>query len=164
MNWTIYVTECVVAVVLFTGAIMIPLCKKPVWWIHDYPKDIQEEYFKTHERIPAEPLSTPALMKKGFALLLILAVLTVLMIFAGAKDFRTAFFASYGLWFLVDWYDCCFLDWILFANVKCIRLPGTEDMDKAYHQKMYHVVHSCIGMVLGLLPCLMCGLLVRLIL
>lgn len=164
MNWTIYLMECVATVLLFTGAIMIPLCRNPIWWIHDYPKDIQEKYFETHKRIPAEPISTPALIKKGVALVLILAMLTIMMIIAGATDFWTAFFASYGLWMIVDWYDCFFLDWILFANVKRIRLPGTEEMDEAYHQKRYHVVHSCVGMVLGLLPCLLCGVLVMLIL
>ena len=51
MNWTIYGIECAVSVVLFTGAIMIPLCRNAVWWIHDYPADIQEKYFETHERI-----------------------------------------------------------------------------------------------------------------
>lgn len=160
MNWMIYAIECTAALVLFTAAIMIPLWKNPLWWIHDYPRDIQEKYFETHERIPATPLSTPALIKKAVALLLIFAVLTALMIFAGATTFGEAFLASYSLWFIVDWYDCLFLDWVLFANVKRIRLPGTEHMDKAYHQKKYHVVHSCIGMALGLVPCLLCGMLV----
>lgn len=86
LNWTIYAIECVVAVVLFTGVIMIPLCKNPIWWIHDYPKDIQENILK-----------------------------------------------------------------------------HMKDMDKAYHRKKYHVVHLCIGMVLGLLSCLLCGLLAMLI-
>lgn len=39
--------------IAFTAMILIPLIKNPVWWIHDFPKDIQEEYFKTHERVPA---------------------------------------------------------------------------------------------------------------
>ena len=124
MNWTIYCIECVASVALFTGAIMIPLCRNPVWWIHDYPADIQEKYFENHERIPTKTLSVPVLLKKGFALLL---------------------------------YDCLFLDWVLFANVKRIRLPGTEQMDLAYHQKKYHVIRSLIGMALGLVPCLVCG-------
>ena len=33
-------------------------------------------------------------------------------------------------------------------------------MDKAYHQKKYHVVRSVIGMALGLVPCLLCALIV----
>ena len=116
MNWTIYCIECVASVALFTGAIMIPLCRNPVWWIHDYPADIQEKYFENHERIPTKTLSVPVLLKKGF-----------------------------------------FLDWVLFANVKSIRLPGTEQMDLSYHQKKYHVIRSLIGMALGLVPCLVCG-------
>ena len=163
MNWMIYGMECIVILILFTCAIMIPLCRNPVWWIHDYPQDIQEKYFETHERIPTQPLSFPVLLKKGVALILALAVFVGLVLLAGADDFWTAFFASYGIWFLVDWYDCFFLDWVLFANVKRIRLPGTEHMDQAYHQKEYHVVHSVIGMVLGLIPCLLCGLVVMVI-
>lgn len=163
MNWTIYILECAAVMILFTGVIMIPLCRNPVWWIHDYPRDIQEKYFETHERIPAAPISLPAVVKKSFAILLAAAVLVGLVILAGAKDFKSAFLASCGLWLVIDWYDCFFLDWVLFANVKRIRLPGTELMDKAYHQKKYHFVHSIIGMPLGLILCLLCGGIVALI-
>lgn len=164
MNWTIYLITCAGAVILFTGAIMIPLCKKPVWWIHDYPQDIQEKYFQTHERILTHPLTAPVLLKKGVALLLALAALVGVMLLAGADGFWSAFLASYGIWLLVDWYDCFILDWVLFANIRRIRLPGTEHMDRAYHQKKYHFIRSLIGMALGLLPCLLCGALVALIL
>lgn len=160
MNWMIYGMECIVILILFTCAIMIPLCRNPVWWIHDYPQDIQEKYFETHERIPTKPLSLPVLVKKGVALIMALAVLVGLVLLAGADNFWSAFLASYGIWFLVDWYDCFFLDWVLFANVKRIRLQGTEHMDEAYHQKKYHFIHSVIGMTLGLIPCLLCGLIV----
>jgi hypothetical protein len=52
---------------------------------------------------------------------------------------------------------------VLFANIKRIRLPGTEHMDNAYHQKLYHVRQSTIGMALGLIPCLLCGGIVALL-
>lgn len=163
MNWTVFVIECVVTSIVFTFMILVPLVKNPVWWIHDYPKDIQEKYFETHERIPVELLSTPVLIKKGFAILLAVVLMAGLAWLAGARDFMTAFLASYGLWLVVDWYDCFFLDWILFANMKSVRLPGTEDMDEAYRQKKYHFVQSCIGMLLGLIPCLLCGLVITMI-
>ena len=54
MNWTIIIIETIIMTIAFTAMILIPLVKNPVWWIHDYPKDIQEEYFKTHERVPSE--------------------------------------------------------------------------------------------------------------
>ena len=54
MNWTIIIIETIIMTIAFTAMILIPLVKNSVWWIHDYPKDIQEEYFKTHERVPSE--------------------------------------------------------------------------------------------------------------
>ena len=45
------------------------------WWIHDYPEDIQEEYFKTHERVPSKFFTKTVLVRKGFALLVTLAVM-----------------------------------------------------------------------------------------
>ncbi len=102
MNWIIYGIECAGVLILLTCLIMIPLCKNPVWWIHDYPKDIQEKYFETHERIPTEALSAPVLLKKGFVVLLALSILTALALAAGAADFRTGFLYSYGLWLLGD--------------------------------------------------------------
>lgn len=155
-----FIIECIGLIIAFTLAILIPLCKNPVWWIHDYPKDIQEKYFETHERIPAEPLSGPALVKKSVAILICLGVMVVLVKLAGADNFTQGFLLSYGLWVIVDWYDCFILDWVLFANIKRIRLEGTEHMDEAYHQKKYHFVQSCIGMILGLLPSLLCGMII----
>ena len=48
MNWTIIIIETIILTAVFTAMILIPLVKNPVWWIADYPEDIQEEYFKTH--------------------------------------------------------------------------------------------------------------------
>lgn len=31
------------------------------------------------------------------------------------------------------------MDWVLFANIKKIRLPGMEHMDKEYHKKGFHI-------------------------
>ena len=154
MNWMIIFCETVIMTIAFTAMVLIPLVKNPVWWIHDYPKDIQEEYFKTHERVPSEFFSKSVLLKKGCALLVALVLMLVLMKLAGAYGFWSALALSYGIWLFIDWYDCFFLDWVLFANMKAVRLPGTEHMDKAYHQKRYHFVQSLWGMLIGLIPCL----------
>ena len=150
----IIICETVIMTIAFTAMVLIPLVKNPVWWIHDYPKDIQEEYFKTHEQVPSEFFSKSVLLKKGCALLVALVLMLVLMKLAGANGFWSALALSYGIWLFIDWYDCFFLDWVLFANMKAVRLPGTEHMDKAYHQKRYHFVQSLWGMLIGLIPCL----------
>ena len=154
MNWTVIILEAVILTIAFTAMILIPLVKNPVWWIHDYPKDIQEEYFKTHDRVPAEFFTPTVLLKKGMALLVALALLLGVVKLAGAYDFRSAFAVGYGIWLFIDWYDCFILDWVIFANLKAVRLHGTEHMDEAYHQKKYHFVQSCWGMLIGLIPCL----------
>ena len=150
----IIICETVIMTIAFTAMVLIPLVKNPVWWIHDYPKEIQEEYFKTHERVPSKFFSKSVLVKKGCALLVALVLMLVLMKLAGAYGFWSALALSYGIWLFIDWYDCFFLDWVLFANMKAVRLPGTEHMDKAYHQKRYHFVQSLWGMLIGLIPCL----------
>ena len=110
MNWTVIIIETIVMTIAFTAMILIPLVKNPVWWIHDYPKDIQEEYFKTHERVPSEFFSKTVLVKKGCALLLALLLMLGLMKLAGAYDCWPALALSYGIWLFIDWYDCFFLD------------------------------------------------------
>lgn len=69
MNWTVIILEAVVLTIAFTAMILIPLVKNPVWWIHDYPKDIQEEYFKTHERVPAYMPGCSSFRKRAGTLL-----------------------------------------------------------------------------------------------
>ncbi|GIM32695.1 MAG: hypothetical protein KIB53_02180 [Paraclostridium bifermentans] len=163
MNLWILLIETVFITIIFNFVIFIPLCKNPVWWIHDYPKDIQEEYFKTHERIPAEPLSKTAIIKKGIFLFICLIVLVGLMSLAQAKTFLEAFLGSFFIWFIISAWDCFFMDWILFANIKVIRLPDTEHMDKEYHQKKYHFVHGLIGILIGIFPCMFVGVSILLI-
>ena len=154
MNYPIIIIETLLMTIAFTAMILIPLRKNPVWWIHDFPEDIQEEYFKTHERIPSEFFSKTVLLKKGFAILLVIALFMLLIWLSGAYNFLTAFAVCYGIWTFINWYDCFILDWIFFANMKSIRLPGTEHMNEAYHQKRYHVIRALYGMIIGLIPSL----------
>ena len=98
MNWTTIIIETIIMTIAFTAMILIPLVKNPVWWIHDYPEDIQEEYFKTHERVPSEFFSKTVLIKKGLALVLALLLILGLMKLAGAYDFWSALALSYGIW------------------------------------------------------------------
>ena len=147
-----FIITTVLLTIAFTALILIPLIKNPVWWIHDYPQDIQEEYFKTHERIPSAFFSKTVLLKKLLGLLIALALLVGIVWWIGAHSFTEAFLIIYALWTIINWYDCFILDWVFFANIKAVRLPGTEHMDKAYHQKTYHFIRALYGMLIGLIP------------
>ena len=149
---TRFILTAILLTIVFTALILIPLIKNPVWWIHDFPQDIQDEYFKTHERIPSAFFSKTVLMKKALGLILALTLLVGIVWWIGAQSFLEAFVIIYGLWTIINWYDCFILDWVFFANIKAVRLPGTEHMDKAYHQKTYHFIRALYGMLIGLIP------------
>lgn len=59
---------------------------------------------------------------------------------------RTNKFLTYVYTLALFAWDTFFLDWVLFANIKKIRLPGTEHIDKEYHQKWFHI-KVCIPMI-----------------
>ena len=139
MIWSTVWIEAVVFTALFTAMVTLPTIKHPEIGVHNYPSDIQEEYFKTHERVPVAPLSGHTIAFKGFGIVLFTALLTCGAILAGADSFRTGAEFAAILFLIVGAWDTFFLDWVLFAHLKGFHLPGTEHMDKAYAQKWFHV-------------------------
>ena len=87
MNWTIILIEAIVLTAAFTAMILIPLVKNPVWWIADYPEDIQEEYFKTHKRVDVSIHSKKVIARKAVALVVFTLLLTGCALLANAKSF-----------------------------------------------------------------------------
>ena len=54
--------------------------------------------------------------------------------------------------------------WMLFANLPMFRLEGTEHMDKAYHQKWFHLKGMLFpGIVFALIPAALVGWLIVLV-
>ena len=138
-----------------------PHHKNPVAGIHNYPPEIQEEYFKTHPRIEAAPTSKRTILIKSSALLLFAAILTAGAVIAGAQSFWEGFLFAAGLFVVVLAWDTFFLDWVLFARLRMFRLPGTEHMDKAYAQKWFHLRGALFpGLLYGTVTGLIVGLLV----
>ena len=84
--------------------------------IHNYPPDIQEEYFKTHKRVDVSYRSKKVILTKGFGVLLFTGILLVCALVAGAKTFWQGFLLTFGLMAWIGIYDTCFLDWVLFGG------------------------------------------------
>ena len=101
--------------------------------IHNYPPDIQEEYFKTHERVDVTYSNSKILLTKSIGVAAFTLLLAFLGYIAGAKTFLQGFLVSFCLIVVIGLYDTLFIDWVLFDNMNVIRLPGTEHMDKEYH-------------------------------
>ena len=133
---------------VFGVAVMGLLCINPVSFVSDYPPEIQERYYASqHKEKSRSKLTVIMVIKKAVMLIASAFLLAWMAHTAGAETFGEGLLLTYG--YILVWlaFDTFFLDWVLFASIKRIRLPGTEDMDKEYRQKWFHV-----KVVLPLLP------------
>lgn len=167
MIWWAVVIEAVVFAGIFTSIVLpagLSDKKYSPSGIHNYPPDIQEEYFKTHKRVDVSYNSGKVVMGKVLGILIFCLILFVSAMLAGARTFLQGFLLSFGLMIWIGLYDTLFIDWVLFANIKAFRLEGTEHMDKAYHQKWFHLKGMLFpGAVFALIPALIVGALTALI-
>ncbi len=112
----------------------------PVSFVNDYPSEIQKQYYiSQHKEAVTEKITKISFIKKIIGLIIFALVFGWMAHIAGAQSFTEALIAIYGYMIVISLFDVLVLDWILFANVKKLRLPGTENMDKEYHQKWFHV-------------------------
>lgn len=167
MSIQVILSEMVIFAAIFTALVLAAYLggqKHSAAAIHNYPPEIQEEYFKTHERVDVSYKSKNVLLTKGFGILLFTIILLACALAAGAKTFRQGFGLAFGLMAWIGLYDTCFLDWVLFANLPMFRLEGTEHMDKAYHQKWFHAKGMLFpGTLFALIIGVLVGLLVTVI-
>lgn len=158
MSTGIIIAEAVLFSILFTIMAFATTGKKSTLQVHNYPPEIQEEYFRTHKRIAVQPLSGRVIVIKSIGILVFTGILVVCAYAAGAETFAEGFSIASGLMVWIGAYDTFFLDWVLFANMKRFRLEGTEHMDKEYHQKWFHVRGMLFpGIVFALIPALLVG-------
>ena len=165
MSIPILIAEALIFAALFTAVLFSMLGRKETAAsIHNYPPDIQEEYFKTHPRQDVSCRSKNVILAKSTGLIVFTAILTACAYFAGAKTFWQGFIAAFGLMAWIGCYDTFFLDWVLFAHMECFRLPGTEHMDKAYRQKWFHLKGMLFpGVVFALIPAALVGWIINML-
>ena len=167
MDWRVILIEALAFAGLFTAIIFVYFRgdrKYSPASIHNYPPDIQEEYFRTHERMDVSYRSKKVLITKSFGILLFTCILFACALLAGAMTFWQGFSLAFGLMVWIGAYDTFFLDWVLFANLPMFRLEGTEHMDRAYHQKWFHAKGMLFpGVVFALIPAALVGWLTALV-
>jgi hypothetical protein len=140
MNIPVIVMELVIMCILFLGLVMGLMLMSPLSFISDYPPEIQAEYYRSqHKEATKEKLTVLMIVKKVVAVIAYLFLFAWMMHMAGAETFRQGVLLAYL--YMIVWFawDTFFIDWVLFPNIKRFRLPGTEHMEKEYHQKWFHV-------------------------
>lgn len=140
MNLSVFIVECIIMAMVFGIFVFGLLFINPLTFIGDYPPEIQEEYYRSQQKEATKKVLSKIMVVKKIAAVLVLLFLFAWMAHkAGAETFLQGLLAVYGYMIVLAAFDTCFLDWVLFANIRRIRLPGTEHMEKEYHQKWFHV-------------------------
>ena len=157
----VFFVEALVLCAAFTAVVVPSVRKKPLAWVADFPPAIIERcrelgLVPRHREFSVGKL----IVTKLGRLLFSAAVFTALAVGVnGADTFLEGFGITYGLWAVVAWYDALVLDCLWFCHDRRIRIPGTEDLERAYHDYWFHIRMSCLGMVLGIPVALVVGLL-----
>lgn len=140
MNLLVILVEIGIMLIGFTVLVFGMLVISPLTFISDYPPEIQAEYYRSqHQEAVKEKLSKLMILKKLIAVVVFLFLFAWMLHLAGEKNFWQGVGLSWIYMLCVFAWDTFFLDWVLFANIKRVRLPGTEHMEKEYHQKWFHV-------------------------
>lgn len=153
--------ECLIAIILFTIIVLPVALINPKYIVGDYPPEIIKRCVEL-KIIPERKtrFTKKEIIKKVIAFILFVAILAFIVYkFNGANTFMQGFINSYIIWLSVCWYDALILDCIFFCNVKRFRIPGTEDM-KEYKDYLFHIKGSIRGSIIGILACVLVGLLV----
>lgn len=140
MSLSIFIIESVIFMAVFGTLVFGMLLISPLTFVSDYPPEIQERYYTFLQKEKSrQKLTVVMAIKKGIGLIAAIFLLAWMAHMAGAESFGEGLLLAYGYMLVWAVFDTCFLDWVLFPNIKRVRLPGTEDMDKEYHQKWFHV-------------------------
>lgn len=154
--------ECLVCCLLFTVIILPAQYKDPIKMIMSYPPEI----IKRVEELPQykgtiKQREKAHISKKLFGLVFFVIVLSGVAYLSGCRSFGAAFLHVFILFCVVNIYDLFVLDWGIFCHSKRLRIPGTEDMEKAYKDYVFHAKGACIGVLLGLVVALLSGCVVH---
>ena len=140
MNISVILNEIAIMLLGFTVLVFGMLLISPLTFISDYPPEIQAEYYHSQRKEAAkEKLTKLMILKKLIAVVVFLFLFSWMLHLAGAKTFWQGVGLTWVYMLSVFVWDTFFLDWVLFANIKRVRLPGTEHMEREYHQKWFHV-------------------------
>ncbi len=155
--------QCVVCCILFTLIILPAQYKDPLCMIASYPPAVRKRVAELPQyKDVIVKKEKKHLGKKLFGVFFFAIVLAALAYFSGCRSFSETFLHVFTIFFVVNLYDMVVLDWGVFCHSKKLRIPGTEDMDKEYTDKLFHAKGAGIGCLLGLVVALLSGCVVHL--
>lgn len=160
----IILIECIVLCLFFTVMVYM-MMQNPIATLYNYPPKIQERV-KSLERYKGKiPSSKNKFVAKTMVAICVVILFSLILRYInGYTTFSEAFGYSLIIWTVVNMYDAIFMDIIWFCHSKKAIIEGTEDMTKEYHDYMFHIKQSMIGVIIGASVCIVIGLVVHFLL
>ncbi len=141
------------------------MSRDPIKTLYNYPSKIQERVKSLPEYQDKIPTEKNKVVAKGFACVLIVAVISLVLRFVnGYTTFLEGFGCGFLLWTIVNLFDAIVLDIIWFCHDPYFVFKGTEDMTDEYHNYWFHIKGFFIGEALALIVCTLAGLVIQFIL
>lgn len=156
-----FLVESLIACALFTLMVFL-MTRDPIKTIFNYPPAIIDRCDKLGLVDAGNKPGRVAFYVKKITAVALFGVLLGLLVryVNGCTTFWCGYLIAYALWVVVNWFDALVLDCIWFCHDKHFIIPGTEDMVSAYHDYWFHIKGAFIGMLLGIPPALVAGLIV----
>ena len=154
--------QCIVCCAIFTLIILPAQYKNPLCMIASYPPAVRKRVAQLPEyKDVITEKEKKHMGKKVVGIFFFSGVLAAVAYASGCRSFSETFFHVFVLFFAVNIYDMIILDWGVFCHSQKLRIPGTEDMDKEYKDKLFHARGAVIGCVLGVIVGVLSGCIVH---
>lgn len=113
---------------LFTGAVAFIVRGGAVNGLYFYPKPVRERAFAIGLADRAETARRRKRFLIWFPLLMLVALVLIIGVWNGVRDFKTAYLQALLFLEVMNWYDGIVIDRLWVGHSKFWVLPGTEDL------------------------------------
>lgn len=113
---------------LFTGAVAFIVRGGAVNGLYFYPKPVRERAFAIGLADRAETARRRKCFLIWFPLLMLVALVLIIGVWNGVRDFKTAYLQALLFLEVMNWYDGIVIDRLWVGHSKFWVLPGTEDL------------------------------------
>lgn len=129
-----FLTESIIACALFTIFVFL-MSRNPIKIIFNYPPSIIERCDELGLVDAGNLFCGAVFYTKKIVAMAVFGVLLGLLVryVNGCDTFMCGALTAYALWVVVNWFDALVLDCVWFCHNKHFVIPGTEDMEYAYH-------------------------------
>ena len=142
--------QCIVCCIIFTLIILPAQYRNPLVMLASYPPEV----IRRVKELPqyngcADKSEKKHIAKKIIGAVFLSAVFAAVAFFSGKRDFISAFIHVFIIISSINIYDLLVLDWGVFCHSRKLRIKGTEDMDEAYKDRLFHLRGALIGEIIA---------------